>query len=191
MSIQHSAITDDADNHEPKGCPTAAVNTVYVADGAGSGAWQSPSAIATYGELYIAAGAGTQTLSAASAYAKLDPTTHWANGASQNVTLAGATAQMTVPSDGAYNVSFWVVFETAAIASGTKYYFKYAVNGTPVARIISTAKITNNVDTCDTSASGIAVLSAGDILSIYVAGDGTSSSTAITVKEAGLTLHKV
>lgn len=37
--IQHSAITDPH-VHEPKGASTAANNTVYVADGVGSGTWQ-------------------------------------------------------------------------------------------------------------------------------------------------------
>ena len=38
MTIQHS-ITTGADLHEPKGVATAANNTVYVANGSGSGAW--------------------------------------------------------------------------------------------------------------------------------------------------------
>ena len=36
--IQHKNIAE-ADLHEPKGASTAAVDTVYVSDGAGSGAW--------------------------------------------------------------------------------------------------------------------------------------------------------
>lgn len=38
MTVQHSAITDP-NLHEPKGVAAAAVDQVYVADGAGSGAW--------------------------------------------------------------------------------------------------------------------------------------------------------
>lgn len=37
--IQHSAITDP-NIHEPKGASSASAETVYVADGAGSGSWQ-------------------------------------------------------------------------------------------------------------------------------------------------------
>lgn len=37
---QHSALTG-ADLHEPKGADTASANTVYVADGLGSGTWQT------------------------------------------------------------------------------------------------------------------------------------------------------
>ncbi len=37
--VQHSAITDP-EIHEPKGASTASADTVYVADGAGSGTWE-------------------------------------------------------------------------------------------------------------------------------------------------------
>lgn len=40
MTIQHSAIVDP-DIHEPKGVATAEAAQVYVADGSGSGVWQS------------------------------------------------------------------------------------------------------------------------------------------------------
>jgi hypothetical protein len=40
MSIQHITVTDPL-LHEPKGVAAAAVNQVYVSDGAGSGTWQS------------------------------------------------------------------------------------------------------------------------------------------------------
>lgn len=42
MTIEHSTITDP-DIHEPKGISTATVGQTYVADGAGSGVWTSPS----------------------------------------------------------------------------------------------------------------------------------------------------
>lgn len=41
MTIEHKNI-DDANLHEPLGVASAAVGTVYVADGAGSGAWSPP-----------------------------------------------------------------------------------------------------------------------------------------------------
>lgn len=37
--VQHSTITDP-NVHEPKGASTASTNTVYVADGSGSGTWK-------------------------------------------------------------------------------------------------------------------------------------------------------
>ena len=41
MAIAHKDIPE-AGLHEPKGVSTAAAGTVYVADGAGSGAWEDP-----------------------------------------------------------------------------------------------------------------------------------------------------
>lgn len=41
MTIQHSDVTDPL-IHEPKGASSAAANTVYVSDGAGSGSWVEP-----------------------------------------------------------------------------------------------------------------------------------------------------
>ncbi len=40
----HSSLTG-ADLHEPKGVDAATVNTVYVADGSGSGTWIKPAAV--------------------------------------------------------------------------------------------------------------------------------------------------
>lgn len=47
MAIQHSAIVLDADNHEPKGAPTASAGKVYVSNGSGTGAWSWPKASIT------------------------------------------------------------------------------------------------------------------------------------------------
>lgn len=41
-TVSHASLTADADLHEPKGAAAAAANTVYIADGAGSGSFQNP-----------------------------------------------------------------------------------------------------------------------------------------------------
>lgn len=43
MSVEHKNLTG-ASLHEPKGVASAADGTVYIADGAGSGAWSDPTA---------------------------------------------------------------------------------------------------------------------------------------------------
>lgn len=48
-NVEHSALTG-SDLHEPKGVSTAASNTVYVANGAGSGSW-SPTQLVFTGEI--------------------------------------------------------------------------------------------------------------------------------------------
>lgn len=183
-NVQHSAITDP-NIHEPKGVASAAAGKVYVSNGSGSGTWELPAGSA-YGDMYIDSGATAQTLAASSATAKLNPTGEWTANGSKNVTISASNGTITVSQSGEYQLDFWAVFETAAIASGSAYNFHYAVNGTPSTRKVYAKKPTNSVDTIHTSAVGYASLTAGDVLSMYVGGDGTSSGTNITIKEAGL-----
>ena len=63
MTIEHKLIAD-AQLHEPKGASAASVNTVFVADGSGSGAFEKvdsaniDSGVATGGQVLAADGAG-------------------------------------------------------------------------------------------------------------------------------------
>lgn len=188
-TIQHRDITGD-NIHEPKGASTALDGQVYRADGTGSGDWMFPAGHA-YGELYIAAGATAQTLPASSATAKLNPTGEWTTNGSANVTLSAANGTITVLQAGEYQLNFWITFTTAAISSGAKYNFHYAVNGTAAARKIIVVKTSNGADTIHCSGSGFTTLAANDVISMYVGGDGTSSSTAITPLEAGFSLSLI
>jgi hypothetical protein len=182
-NIQHAVLTDPQ-LHEPKGVSTAASGKVYRANGSGSGAWVFPSGHA-FGELYIEGGVTAQTLPAASAKAKLNPTGEWTANGNSNITLSAANGEITITEPGEYQLNFWVSFTTASIASNSNYNFHYAVNGVPATRKIVVAKFTNGADTLHCSATGFADLADNSVISIYVGGDGTSSSTAITVLEAG------
>lgn len=66
------------------------------------------------------------------------------------------------------------------------YQFKYALDGVLSTRLFQISKFTNGADKVAVSASGIVTATAGQELAIYAAGDGNSSSTNITVTEAGL-----
>jgi len=189
MTIQHKLIAD-ADLHEPKGVASASSGKVYVADGTGSGSWQYPSG-KVHGEIYIDAGATSQTLSGSSAYSKLNPGTEWTAGVSSVLTLSPSTGIITLSEAGNYMVNFWCQFSTAAIASGTLYNFKYNLSGTSSGRTLTVSKTSNGVDKLHISATGLVTATAGQTLSIYVGGDSTSSSTAITVIEAGLSAIKL
>jgi hypothetical protein len=159
---------------------------VYVTNGAGAGTLQYPAG-KLYADMYIDAGVTSQTLSASSAYAKLDPGSEWTAGAYKGLTINGTDGTITLTEAGTYMISFWASFTTASIASGTTYNFKFAINGTTTPRIMMTQKHTAGSDVLVICAQGLATVSANDVLSIYVAGDATSSGTTITVKEAGLT----
>lgn len=189
MAVQHKNITDP-DIHEPKGVASAAVGKVYVSDGSGSGDWIYPSGYA-HGEIYIDAGVTAQTLSVGSGYAKLNPGTEWTAGVSNVLTLSPSTGEITLTEAGNYFITFWGHFSTAAIASGTLYNFKYAIDGTTSPRVLTVAKYSNGADKLHVSATGLATVTAGQKLSMYVGGDSTSSTTNITMIEAGLTAVKL
>lgn len=189
MTIQHKLIPD-ADLHEPKGIAAQVASKVYVSNGSGSGTWQYPSG-KVHGEIFIDAGTTSQTLSAASAYAKLNPTLEWQSGVNSVLTLTPANGTITLSETGTYLVNFWSLFSTAALASGTTYNFKYNLNGVNSSRTISVQKFTNGSDKLHVSALGLVTATSGQLLSIYVGGDATSSNTAITVLEAGLTAVKL
>lgn len=215
MAVQHNTITDP-DIHEPKGASTASSGTVYKADGAGSGDWEYPlpgqaaslegqvfeadgSTSGTWkyppakghGEIYITSGATNHTLSSGSAYNKLNPTGEWtASGYEDIITVDATNGEINLDLAGHYYISFWCNFTTASLASGTSYTFKFAIDGTTSPRSLVVSKFTNGADKLHVAATGILTATAGQALSIYVAGDGTSSSTDILVTEAGLTaLH--
>ena len=183
-NVNHSVLTDP-NLHEPKGIATAAIDKVYVADGVGGGDWLLPAGSA-YGEIYISGGTTAFILASASAYTKLAPTGGWGENGHHNITLSGSNSQFTVLVSGVYYLNFWAHFTTAAAASGSSYNFKYAVNGTTGTRLVGITKPTNGTDGLNVHASGLVTLSANDVISMYVAGDGTTSGTAITVKESGL-----
>ena len=185
-NVSHANLTG-ANLHEPKGVAAAVADKVYVSNGSGSGTWQFCPGI-TYGELYIVGGTTAFTLAAASAYTRLDPGTDWQANGFNNVTLDATDGEIVIIAPGTYKLEFWANFTTAAIAAGTKYNFKYAVNGTTSTRTISVQKITNSADSLHVAGSGIATFAANDIVSIHAGGDGTSSGTAITVTQAGFNL---
>ena len=186
MTVQHNAITDP-DLHEPKGIAAATAGKVYVSDGASSGEWKYAPGKA-HGELYITSGATNHTLASASAYTKLNPSGEWtASGNEDHLTVDATNGEIDLLYAGHYYISFWITFTTAAIAQSSKYYFKYALDGTTGARSVYTIKPTNGADTITIASSGLVSATANQVLSIHAAGDGTSSGTIITPVEAGLT----
>jgi len=191
MTVQHNAITDP-DIHEPKGIASATEGKVYVSDGASSGEWKYAPAKA-HAEIYMTGGTTDFTLAAASGYTKLNPLnvdleSEWlASGFEDHLSVDPSNGEIDLGLSGHYYISFWITFDTAAIASGSKYYFKFALDGTTAARTVHTIKPTNGADTITLAASGLVNATANQALSIHVAGDGTSSGTIITPVEAGLT----
>ena len=212
MTTQHNTITG-SDLHEPKGIASAAADKVYVANGSGSGAFAyldpKGAATASAGEVYSSNGSATgtfvlptgklfaelhitgastaQTLAGGSAFARLDPGTAWTQGQIKNLATTAGDGTITVSVAGVYLCSFWASFTAAAIAVGTLYNFKFSKDGSEETRKTTVQKMTASAERVYVNFSNIINFSASStVLSVEVGGDGTSSGTAITVVEAGL-----
>lgn len=186
MTIQHNIITDP-DIHEPKGVAAATSGKVYISNGSGSGAWTYPPGKA-HADMYISAGTTAHTLAGASAYSLLNPSGEWTQGVTNILTTTPGSGVITLNQAGDYYVDFWINFTTASIAQGSVYNFKYALDGVAAPRLTTVSKPTNGADKITLASSGLVTATAGQTLSIFVGGDGTSSGTNITPTEAGLTV---
>lgn len=186
---EHNVISDP-DIHEPKGIASASDGEVYVANGAGSGAWTAPGG-ATFGEMKVINNATTITPGAAadgtlntdSDYVKVD-TGIWVTGSVDGVTFdSSGYLEVTIP--GLYEISAWICFK--ASINNTLTAFKYSIDDTnttlsprKLSRLASTAS-----DTGSTAASGFMTLDAGAKISFWVAVD---NAAVITPIDAGLTI---
>lgn len=95
MTIQHNLITG-SDLHEPKGVAAAGANHVYVANGSGSGTWQTVASGSLHmprGSFYFQNTASVYTLAYSATPSKIEPTTI-VSGISNLVTEA-TTARLT------------------------------------------------------------------------------------------------
>jgi len=213
MATQHNTITG-SDLHEPKGISSAAANKIYVADGAGSGSFKyidpKGAGTASAGQVYSADGSGSgtfefptgklfaelhitgastsQTLSSGSAFAQLAPGSTWTQGQVKNLaTVTGASAgAITISVTGVYLCSFWASFDTASLAAGLKYNFKFSKDGSEETRKTTVQKMTASAEKVYVNFSNIINFGSAAALTVEVGGDGTSSGTAITVAEASL-----
>ena len=185
MTIQHNIITDP-DIHEPKGVASATSGKVYISNGSGSGAWEYPPGKA-HAEIYISGGTTAHTLAGSSAYTILNPSGEWtASGNEDILTVTPASGVITLNQAGHYLITFWINFTTTAIAQGSLYNFKFALDGTTSTRTSTVTKPTNGADKLTLSSTGTVAATANQLLSIHVGGDGTSSGQNITPTEAGL-----
>lgn len=186
MTIQHNIITDP-DIHEPKGVAAATADKVYISNGSGSGTWEYPPAKA-HADMYITGGTTTHTLAGASAFSLLNPSGEWTAGVTNILTSTPASGIITLNQAGDYFIDFWINFTTTAIAAGSAYNFKYAVDAVVGTRKTVVTKPTNGADKLTLASSGLVSATAGQTLAIHVGGDGVSSGETITPTEAGLTV---
>lgn len=150
-NINHSTLTDPF-LHEPKGVAAAAVNQVYVSDGAASGAWTNLArAVRT-------TGAADQTITAGVLTILDFDTTEFNTG---GYTVAG-TGRITVPATGTYLITAGVTVE-ATVSALTSAIFVITVN----AEVVASSNFDHTLSAASTSAlncSTIISLTASDVV---------------------------
>ena len=184
---EHNTLTG-SDLHEPKGASTATSGSVYVSNGAGSGAWEETIG-SIHGDAAIIGNAtatavtiaADSTLSTDSDYNKV--VAGWSLPYSRGVTLN--TDELVISVAGTYLITFWA---TVKIPLNNNFIgIKYSINDTaPYSdrKVVSQSKSSNDI--VNMSASGIvSSLAVNDTLSMYIAGTKTDN---LVVQEAGLTV---
>lgn len=144
MTVQHSALTG-AELHEPKGVAAASANTVYVANGSGSGAWTT---LATWLATAITA--------------TVTEITRWCD-VSTRLVSAGATLSVTEAShDGKIillnSTGGSVCTLPAASGSGALFRFRISVLATSNSHVVKVANASDImqgvITTVDTDTAG-------------------------------------
>ena|SRR3990167_2273787 len=129
MSIEHKDITE-ANLHEPKGVSSAAINKVYVSDGAGSGTWQKVAAAqidsltATIAEINNECDVSAKAINAGGTLTIVEAT--HAGKVIKLDTAAGSVITLPVPT----GTGAVYVFTVSTIATSNSHIIKVAdVNG--------------------------------------------------------------
>lgn len=125
-TVRHADLTG-ADLHEPKGADSAVEGSVYVSNGAGSGAWKLLSHAACY---YANIGTGV-TYTAPTTYTLVNPTTT-GDAAPIGFTHNG-TGRLTYTGTSTVDVTYMSTITVKhSTGAGADCYFQLHKNGTPV-----------------------------------------------------------
>jgi hypothetical protein len=172
-----------ANVHEPKGADTAAVDTVYHSDGAGSGTWKAVDA--TYGEMYISGNATATTISASATYYQV--TAGWVTGLVNNVTFT--TDHMVITEDGIYDLACDI---SMAGQTGETFQFEFHVDTGGGYAAIGKGAIqhkTSNNDVISLGCKALYSLNSGDKVALFVQNTGATGNP--TIAYADVHIHKL
>jgi len=182
-TIQHSALTT-TDLHEPKGVATATAGQMYVADGAGSGAWTSPAygGIFTSGSDAVTVGTIGTTVKKFAGFAQNNPAT--------NVTPDNANDNLTALLAGDYQIIFNCSIST--VASGDSGIYQFHVRINDVEQTIGVHRFMSGTnDVGSIACQGIKTLAVNDVVTIWVESDAGGDNDDINVIHASLSIIKV
>ncbi len=180
MSIQHRDIPN-AQLHEPKGINTALADTLYVADGLGSGEWRTlgaygSQAITNNTATFAVTAAADTTFNTTSQYALL--TGAGAPWAAENLFgVTFATDRLTVGVAGVYLINLWMQI-TGFPNNAASLAVRYRINGSgSFSTRKPTAHATAALDVGNITGFGLIPLNAGDYIQLYMASSHTGNVT--------------
>jgi hypothetical protein len=135
MSIQHASISDPH-IHEPKGVASAAADSVYFADGAGSGDWLP---IDTAGQLISAESLlDSMNVGASQGPSALDTTYQMvfgsASGTGSDPVMIDGTGLITFNEAGSYLIRIELQFGRTGGGGTSILHFRALLNGIPTSR---------------------------------------------------------
>jgi hypothetical protein len=190
MAQEHSTIADP-DIHEPKGIAAAPLDSVYVANGAGSGAWTTPGG-ALFGDMDFNSNSIPTNITVASPVAGdgnavllsgatlTTPGSLYSQGVADTISFenTGNNELLRVPEDGIYELSFNGSFTGGGGGAGNIYRFNFAINGVEQTSHAYAERQTASADVGNVAYSEYVQLSANDTIQPTVANViGTNNPT--------------
>lgn len=204
--VQHSALTT-TELHEPKGAAGASINTVPIADGAGSQAWAKPAAanttVADAGGFFAATEveaalqelgpaiaavdpvygemcivAGSTATSIASSATPVQVVADWGTGLVDDVTFD--TDHLEIDKDGVYSIECSLSF-TGQTNETFRYHFYKDVGGGYIP--IGTGSVSRKTSTTDVGTASLhtlASLNDGDLLALFVENVAATGNPTVT-----------
>lgn len=189
MTIEHKDILDP-NIHEPKGISVAAANTIYVANGSGTGTWQKR----------FEDNASFAEIDSPPAVKSLTSTTDvLLDGFAYDDVVVSkfnltAASRLTILERGMYDVNFSVVLtpQSTLGANNETVNVKLVINGLtpPASRNVPLTIVRNSVNTDPfiLNVNRLIDLNVGDYLEMYLNNQASTRSYSI---KAGLNLHKI
>lgn len=181
----HSSLTG-AELHEPKGVETANNGEVYVADGAGSGAWIFAGSN-VFGEIKTLesdavslSGIGTTPITLPFSQ----------NGDASNITADASNNRLVLPNAGTYFVIFSASFSTTASGDAGTYEFKILDDGVSTG-IEMAREMSGSNDTGSDAAIGLATVADDSVLTVSVESDDGGNTDNIDIYNMHLSAFKV
>ena len=177
-TVEHSTLTT-GELHEPKGIATAQANTVYIADGAGSGNWR----LKPNGYCFYDSDSGT-TISSPSSYTLINVAT--ANSGVQREFSNNAAGRLTYTGTSTIGVAITGLVSYDHTGTGTNIKFRIHVNGSPVGpqtRITTGTAIVDRTDVVKFQTT----LNTNDYVEVYA----TCSSGDLKIKVLSLDVEGI